>query len=1300
MSKERHLFRMDARHCVRLLGVGLAALLPLAPGRAAEPPANLLRNADFQDDWLTMCPQFKNHHWNYSSEIMARRDYNPDPWQLSGQWEWRDADQPRGARRLVLLGQAAARQSLNWVQVHNPRKLKIVSDAGNWPTPEGRRSKRADKLVRDLAFRVLLSGRNLPAKAGEIDVYYGDDVYASAPVPEGSYERKEVVVKLPAAAWLDKARQDKEAEKSGLPLPQTVQCKILKHSAGGELELHRAVLEAPPPDAPNLLPHGDFDALDANGYPVGWRPPEKYVYFPPGIYYNFNTWHNTTAENRGPVAADPLVSRCGRQSLKMIMPTGDEKSVASAPIVLNQVEPRLIEIQAWVKTDKLAMLQIDARDEQGRRLDGYNFILKHPLSIGSDDWRLIRQVISPAQPVKELTVLLAARALNGYTLDDTSQQPWVNRVGTIWWDGVRVCEPESTVEELKARQVALQDAKPAAPAAPLEKLEPGEQLLGRNRLTAALAPEVSGEHKLVLEFTAPSGKTASFESKPAKAGAPLELEYEIAEPCPAYTEFRGRLKLVKGSDKPVAESDFWFGAWTTPLNLRLGGLFLRPDQKTQFVRANLGLAAATLQTAKTLRLEIVRRRTGEKLLTKNLPATPDAIRQQRSRIPAGLRDELSNLLLADLDVSSLPVQPFNDPQRNWLVRATLLDGSGAVLAAADSAPFCRLAHDAQQPPIKSVRIDTDNLLYINDQPWMPWGVTYLHHPVYEGPAETGGPYMDLCNLPAAWTLFEGFGGYLANRRLSDANCNRYVQGNGITGTNGMLKNWETGNTYVSSAFAAPFPLWSLDAMVKTHRTRENLDAYLRFCREAPCVVSTCPGGEEDFGIFSEASPEQLAGLAEVVKVLREATAKPVMRAHGGYWNRHEFGKVSFFDIFDPETEPWYPAFLHTDMRPLIAGQAKVCWLRPQMYESVPYERWRYHTYVELIRGCRGWQMAHGPGDSTTFRGLHGEVQALMPFVYSKAQPPKVTIEPGMENMVRRLDKKILIVAATTHGVPLGTWRWDDSLKGPGGERVCVTDRPHEVRDDGNGYAVSDTPEIGPSIHGIAHIADPRAWPKGSKLTQWVKIDPKAPPAGLCLLVKADGCWTSLAAWGKFDAAKLRADKLMAYWFIRSFYRHGIGVLGWSGKASDNVLYLVPGAAAEMGALPKADEWVKLEVPLGTIGAADRMIDAFGTLHENGRVWWGPTVLAAPDGTTQTLFGDHLDRPAPQQLAATRFNVTGLKAGTPVQVLFEDRELKAEDGFFTDDLTGADLYQRFGGVQNGYGNSPVAARAYLVGNMTE
>ena len=65
-----------------------------------------------------------------------------------------------------------------------------------------------------------------------------------------------------------------------------------------------------------------------------------------------------------------------------------------------------------------------------------------------------------------------------------------------------------------------------------------------------------------------------------------------------------------------------------------------------------------------------------------------------------------------------------------------------------------------------------------------------------------------------------------------------------------------------------------------------------------------------------------------------------------------------------------------------------------------------------------------------------------------------------------------------------------------------------------------------------------------------------------------------------------------------------------------------------------------------------------------------------------------------KLAAARIGMAGLAAGTRVRVLFEDREIRASAGAFTDDFRGADLYQRYGGLR-GYGPTPVAVHVYAV-----
>jgi hypothetical protein len=130
-------------------------------------------------------------------------------------------------------------------------------------------------------------------------------------------------------------------------------------------------------------------------------------------------------------------------------------------------------------------------------------------------------------------------------------------------------------------------------------------------------------------------------------------------------------------------------------------------------------------------------------------------------------------------------------------------------------------------------------------------------------------------------------------------------------------------------------------------------------------------------------------------------------------------------------------------------------------------------------------------------------------------------------------------------------------------------------------------------------------------------------------------------------------------------------------------------------LPAAGEWVKLEIALDKLGVADKLLDGVGFLHEGGRVSWGHTILVASDGTEQVVWGDTVELP-PDQLAKVKVHVAGLKQGTRVRVLFEDREITAADGYFIDDFRGQDLYQRYGGGPGtGYGDAPVALRLYEV-----
>jgi hypothetical protein len=126
-------------------------------------------------------------------------------------------------------------------------------------------------------------------------------------------------------------------------------------------------------------------------------------------------------------------------------------------------------------------------------------------------------------------------------------------------------------------------------------------------------------------------------------------------------------------------------------------------------------------------------------------------------------------------------------------------------------------------------------------------------------------------------------------------------------------------------------------------------------------------------------------------------------------------------------------------------------------------------------------------------------------------------------------------------------------------------------------------------------------------------------------------------------------------------------------------------------LPAGDKWVQLLVKLDKFDAVDKLIDGVAFLHEGGRVWWGKTELG-----TLTIWDNYGVTRRPEDLELLPFRIQGLKEGTKIRVLFEDRELTANKEWFGDDFRGQDLYQRYGGGYGvGYGNAPVALHIYEV-----
>ena len=1284
---------------------------------------NLLQNADFQGDWLCLLPESHTLVWCYLPDYFNRRDYNPDAWWCKGNWRWDNADGLPGERHLMLQGlNTVVSQAVNWVLVYDDTKLPPngqIADDGGFPLAQAVISTRPLSLVRDLTLRVRIRGDNVPASAGLMElrlISTASTATVSAPWPTGTYDWRWMTLTLPAATW-----------KAGAPalnggtawlLPMFAATQFSYNNAAGSIELGQAELFDPGPTSPNLLSNGGFEAIDATNYPVGWSAPQKFLRFPLKLFYLFQSWHNAICDNRGPVTTDAMVAHAGARSLKMIMPSGDEKRVVSDPVSLNQTTNRVIEVWAWVKTDRLAMLNIGALDQNGGEVPGYYVIQKAKVTgvppnsspyqftiVADGEWTLLRQVFKPRVPLTSLRLQLCARGVNGYTLEDTGGQPQNNSAGTIWWDDIRVYEPESTTDELIARGVSWGSHRYVLPGVQVAHLDLGERLLGRNRLRATVVnPGAEQPFRLRWSFVSPTGVAVSQETAlqtvPAGGRVPFELYYDLTNPlAQAYTEYKGRLDVLNYAGWVAASNELWFTTWDTPIDIQLGALYAPPEYTNQYVRMNLGLSSMTLTNLNAIRLEIRRRTTGVVTQSVEFAANLTTLADQRAHIPLELYDDCRALVLRDVNISALPIQPFDNPQRQWFLRALALDAQGGVLAQADSDPFCRLAHEPSQPALTNIVITTNNLLFADGRPYIPWGRIYQNVATYDGPAVTNN-YRDLRNLPT-WNLYGWrFATYNMTRQLRDFNVVRYYCSSQTPKTT-LLNTWSQDNIQCATAFAFGYPVDKVSDMIARMGGQTAADAYLAWCSNAPMVVSMGPGIEECFSEFVAKTPEQIDGLRQVVEYIRDHTGKPVTASHGGYWNRFEFERIPFFDIFGPETEPLFPANIHTDITPFIQGQRKAVWLRPQMYENVPYERWRFHTFVELMRGCRGWEMAHGVGDLSLFRGLHGELDYLAPAAFSSDHGPAVDIDPPMEHWVRRANGKTTIIAATTRGLTLGKYRWDATRRSPVGRSRYTTGR-NEARHDDNSYCMGlETLSTGPSLHGIQNMPDCRVWPAGSRLVQWVYLDPAATPTNLAFLVKGDGRWLYGVSWGAFNS-DFNTTSNRQEWFLRSLHKNSAGFAfsgGWGALLYEGNKGFVMTQSVDRGSLPAAGVWHRIEVPLSEFGITTQLVDGVAFIHnEEARVWWSHTTIVDPEGHTSVLFGDSVEY-SPARLAETRISVQGLTEETPIRVLFEDRTLTGSDGFFTDDFQGKDMYQRFGGDFGlGYGAAPVALHIYEIDGL--
>ena len=293
--------------------------------------------------------------------------------------------------------------------------------------------------------------------------------------------------------------------------------------------------------SPNLLPDPSLENVE-DGLTAGWSEQRKYTWLGP-TYYIWTDWYHFHQPNRGQVASDDLISHSGRRSLRFDVLPGDEKYVESPRIQLNQDEPRLIEVGAMVRADRVKLIDIRAVDQNDvdlpcarprhpemKATPGSTIRATAIYGNGSFGWRYVRKVFKPrfGQGLESVKVRLCARGFNGAYFDDGGTRHYARQAGTVWWDDIHVVERASNAGQLQARGVDIPaQAGPSEPAVNVTEIDFGERLVGPDRVR--LKVENAGGTEFKLTRTGPDGEKTESTARP-NANGEVVLPYSTPEP--------------------------------------------------------------------------------------------------------------------------------------------------------------------------------------------------------------------------------------------------------------------------------------------------------------------------------------------------------------------------------------------------------------------------------------------------------------------------------------------------------------------------------------------------------------------------------------------------------------------------------------------------------------------------------------------------------------------------------------------------------------------------------------------------
>jgi hypothetical protein len=1241
---------------VRSASLLLLAVLCLPGVSKAQTDAgwtgNMVLNPGFEEDFVNV--NAEGHVLSFKGDwFYNQQDRIPDYWTLKGDWTW-TTQAPHTGRHALKLGKGGtAMQSFV--------RALTQSGGGAWggsvikPIPISKED--AAHFNQPWKARVWCRG------GGSLTMICG--------------KGRVTVQAKPAAGW-QQVSVELSADKLGTPADPV----ILTLEGPGEFD--DVLVQEKLSPAPNLLRNPSFEQTDKDGAPVGWSRQKKFRAIGP-TYYVWTDWNHYFRENRGPVVLDPLVAHSGKQSLRFDVFPGDEKYVESDLIVLNQDQPHVIEVGAYVRADRIRLFDVRCVDENGVFMPSYRPIQPEYSSGGTAlfgngtfGWRYVRKFFGTpdGRAVKGIRVRLCARGMNGHTLNDAGTRPYAMACGTVWWDDVRVTERTSDPARLATRGVKVPVRASYLPGPAVSgALDLGQRFFGENVLGYSFTnPGPAATFQLRLATSLPAGKTVETTSAAVKIATGQRVTLTspyVLDRLAGDLSLQGTFYLELLRDgKPVASAIYHFNTWPVIVNISISRHYNYPSENPVTAAINLGVADATLARIKKLELQLIHQSDGKTLAGQTFTDLQKAFADTRAVLPKKKEDsyefhlptpawwvDRTNLILTKLDLSPLKVWPHDQPTRDTVLVVRGLDVAGKELFREQSDPFCRMQPPPRQPPLSKVEVRGDGVILLNGQPRYLTGATHQSQRLAHTPeiiAQLGlmghrlTQGMTFQQVADMWTKYA-----LYSLQLRPANK--------IDGTSPVLD-------------LDPKQKAELKAFVKSGGMRS--------------VVSINTGGWE--GSINPDDPAAVAKHLALNAWIRKVTSRPLAVSTSGAYNAWWIPKLHFYDINFAETEMWGPMDFNVIFTPYMKRLHKrpTAWIYlPQLYDNTPYERYRFETYENLVRGSAGVAMIQGNGDATFNRGLASELRYLESRLTSLEKTPAITLDPPLSHKAAHRQGKTYLLATNAGPIILGKWKWDIAIKYSGrasheGDSVnTMWFRPGGVR-----------------IHGFRGLPMPELIQKGDKIIQYVWLDPKETPKWVMLAVRGDGKFTHNGILGPFDYEQFRKDygNVLMYSELNHSVWHDINyvvdaptyqraVLLLGKKTADDLKKHADAERAKvdahiykavdfhpLGPLPPAGRWQRIELDAEKVGLVGQLVDGFAYLTKDGRALWDYTALERGGKVVRVFCEDTvgIDRAL---LPKVRINVPELKKGSKVRVLFEDRILLADHGGFVDNFVGVDTY---------------------------